>query len=507
MGVRDLVLVLGDQLDPRSLALDGFDVLKDLVWMAELPEESEHVWSHKARIALFFSAMRHFAKGLEDRQMPVRYLRIGAHAYSGFADALSAEIAAERPDRIVVVQPGDYRVLAQLHGVASGAGLPLEVRRNRQFLIDLDEFQNWTNGRKELRLKHFYRYMRRRLDLLMDGKDPEGGAWNFDKENRKTFGRKGPGVVPLTAAFAPDALTRTAIADVEQHFPDHPGSLAHFDWPVTPQQAEEALEDFVMHRLPAFGPYQDALWTGETYMYHSRLSAAMNLGFLDPQAVVDAAVVAYRRGAAPLASVEGFVRQIVGWCEFVRGLYWTHMPDYLEANSLDAHQALPDFFWTGETDMRCLAETIGQTLEHGYAHHIQRLMITRPVRTAPRRRSAPSPRMVPGRLRGCGRMGRAAERPGDVPVRRWGADGVQALCGKRQVHSTHEQLLRALPLRPERGNRQVGLPVHDAILGFSDTPRGAIQGPPARGASMAQSKPARRGQTRGNPASGRGSQR
>jgi deoxyribodipyrimidine photolyase-related protein len=376
MGVRDLVLALGDQLDPQSLALDDFDREKDLVWMAELPEESKHVWSHKARIALFFSAMRHFAKRLEERGIPMRYLRIGAHAYSGFADALSAEIASKRPDRIVVVQPGDYRVLAQLRDATSGAGLPLEVRRNRQFLIDLDEFQNWAEGRKELRLEHFYRFMRRRMGLLMDGKDPVGGPWNFDKENRKTFGRKGPGLVPLPAAFAPDALTRAVIADVEQQFPDHPGSLAHFDWSVTPQQAKEALEDFVMRRLPAFGPYQDALWTGETYLYHSRLSAAMNLGFLDPQAVLDAAVAAYRRGAAPLASVEGFVRQIVGWREFIRGLYWTHMPDYLEANSLDAHQALPDFFWTGNTDMRCLAETIGQTLEYGYAHHIQRLMIT-----------------------------------------------------------------------------------------------------------------------------------
>ena len=284
MGVRDLVLVLGDQLDPQSLALDDFDREKDLVWMAELPEESEHVWTHKARIALFFSSMRHFAKRLEERGIPMRYLRIGAHAYSGFADALSAEIAFKRPDRIVVVQPGDYRVLAQLRDATSGAGLPLEVLRNRQFLIDLDEFQNWAEGRKELRLEHFYRFMRRRMGLLMDGKDPEGGAWNFDKENRKTFGRKGPGVVPLPAAFAPDALTRAVIADVEQQFPDHPGSLAHFDWSVTPQQADEALEDFVMHRLPAFGPYQDALWTGETYLYHSRLSAAMNLGLLDPQA-------------------------------------------------------------------------------------------------------------------------------------------------------------------------------------------------------------------------------
>jgi deoxyribodipyrimidine photolyase-related protein len=250
------------------------------------------------------------------------------------------------------------------------------MRRSRQFLIDLSEFQNWAEGRKGLRLEHFYRYTRRRTGVLMQGKDPEGGAWNFDKENRKTFGRRGPGVIPDPVAFPPDAVTKTAIADVQRHFPDHPGSLAHFDWPATPEQAEAALKDFVENRLPSFGPYQDALWSGETYLYHSRLSAAMNLGLLSPRAAVDAAVAAYRSGATPLASVEGFVRQIIGWREFVRGLYWTRMPEYLDMNSLNAHQPLPGFYWTGETDMRCLAETIGQTFDYGYAHHIQRLMVT-----------------------------------------------------------------------------------------------------------------------------------
>jgi len=376
MSLRDLVLVLGDQLDPRSLALEDFDADSDLVWMAELREESEHVWSHKARTALFFSAMRHFADSLSERGMPVRYLRIGAHPFTGFADALEAAIAAERPQRLVVVEPGDHRVLSQLRGAASNAGRQLEVRRSRQFLIDLPEFRNWAEGRKGLRLEHFYRYTRRQTGVLMQGKDPEGGAWNFDKENRKPFGRRGPGVIPAPASFPPDAVTKTAIADVETHFPDHPGSLARFDWPVTPEQAESALKDFVEHRLPSFGPYQDALWSGETYLYHSRLSAAMNLGLLSPRAAVDAAVAAYHSGAAPLASVEGFVRQIIGWREFVRGLYWTRMPEYLGMNDLDAHQPLPAFYWTGETNMRCLAETIGQTLEYGYAHHIQRLMVT-----------------------------------------------------------------------------------------------------------------------------------
>lgn len=231
-------------------------------------------------------------------------------------------------------------------------------------------------GRKAPRLEHFYRAMRKQTGLLMDGKDPVGGSWNFDQQNRKPFGRAGPGMIPEPLGFAADEITRAVINDVGHHFSDHPGSTAHFDWPVTPEQAAAALEDFVRHRLPAFGPFQDALWTGEPFLYHSRLAAAMNLKLISPRVVLDAAVAAGARGDAPLASVEGFVRQILGWREYVRGLYWTRMPDYLDWNHLDAQAALPAFYWTGDTDMHCLAQTIRQTLDYGYAHHIQRLMVT-----------------------------------------------------------------------------------------------------------------------------------
>ncbi|MCG6861491.1 MAG: cryptochrome/photolyase family protein, partial [Chromatiaceae bacterium] len=271
---RNLVLVLGDQLDLLSPAFEEFDAAQDLVWMAELPEESEHVKSHKARTVLFLSAMRHFSEGLAERAIPLRNLRIGDHPHSGFAAALSGDIAAFRPQRLLVAHPRDFRVLNQLQQAASEAGLPLEVRTDRKFLIGMNDFRDWANGRKALRLEHFYRHMRRRNDVLLEGKNPMGGSWNFDKENRKIFGRQGPGAIPAPAAFPADAITHSAIADVEQQFPNHPGSLAHVDWPVTPEQAEAALQDLVEHRLPAFGPFQDALWSGEIYLYHSRLSAA-----------------------------------------------------------------------------------------------------------------------------------------------------------------------------------------------------------------------------------------
>jgi deoxyribodipyrimidine photolyase-related protein len=225
-------------------------------------------------------------------------------------------------------------------------------------------------------MEHFYRWMRRRHDVLIDGKDPTGGKWNLDQQNRKSFGRKGPGMVPAPVGFEPDRLTCQVLDDVERHFGDNPGWLDGFSWAVTREQALEALDDFITHRLPAFGPFQDAMWQDEPYLYHALLAASLNLKLLNPREVIDAAVAAYAEGQAPLSSVEGFVRQILGWREYVRGIYWNQMPDYVNNNALGAHESLPAFYWTGETDMNCLRSCIGQTLETGYAHHIQRLMVT-----------------------------------------------------------------------------------------------------------------------------------
>jgi deoxyribodipyrimidine photolyase-related protein len=226
-------------------------------------------------------------------------------------------------------------------------------------------------------MEHFYRHMRQSRGILMepDGR-PAGGTWNFDKANRKPFGREGPGTVPPLPRFEPDAVTQGALADVAAQFPDNPGRLDDFAWPVTREQALGALEDFIAHRLAAFGPFQDAMWTGEPFLNHSVLSAVLNLKLLDPREVVEAAVSAHRDQTAPLPSVEGFVRQVIGWREYVRGLYWTEMPGYLEHNALGADRPLPAFYWTGDTDMACLRRVIEQTLQTGYAHHIQRLMVT-----------------------------------------------------------------------------------------------------------------------------------
>jgi deoxyribodipyrimidine photolyase-related protein len=226
-------------------------------------------------------------------------------------------------------------------------------------------------------MEYFYREMRRRFGVLLDARgEPEGGRWNLDHENRESFGAEGPGPVPEPRAFPPDATTRAVLELVARRFATHPGELAAFDWPVTPAQAEEALADFVAHRLEGFGRHQDAMWTGRPWLRHARISVALNLKLLDPRAAVAAAERAYREGRAGVADAEGFIRQILGWREYVRGVYWQHMPDYLERNSLGAREPLPAFFWTGRTGMACLREVVGQTLRLGYAHHIQRLMVT-----------------------------------------------------------------------------------------------------------------------------------
>jgi len=371
MAIRDLLIILGDQLDRESPLFIGADPSQDCIWMAEVREESTHVWTHKARIALFLSAMRHFRDELRENGWRVEYREIDARPAT-LADELRAAIFRLQPHRVRVVEPGEYRVAQALRQVCSA----LDVVTDTHFLCTNEEFTKHSQGRKQLRLEFFYREMRRRHGVLMDGDRPAGGDWNFDSENRGAFGKGGPDTVPAPATFTPDTVTRKVLHQVNALFASHPGELRDFDWPVTPVDAESALHDFLDHRLPSFGKYQDAMWTTQPFLYHSRLSSALNLELIHPRRVIAAAEERYRSGRAPLAAVEGFIRQILGWREYVRGVYWLCMPGYAASNALGAHQPLPRFYWTGGTDMQCLRAAIGQTLEFGYAHHIQRLMIT-----------------------------------------------------------------------------------------------------------------------------------
>ena len=383
--LRSLIVVLGDQLDLDAAGFDGFDAAIDAVWMAEVAEESTHVWSSKPRTVMFLAAMRHFALALQAAKRPLHYTRLDAPGNGGSLGAqLQSDILHLKPARLVLTAPGDWRVLQAIKSVAEANNLPLDIREDRHFFATIREFAAHAKGRKSLRMEYFYREQRKRYNVLMQGNgrdgaqgdEPVGGQWNFDADNREAFDAAGPGAVPPRTSFEPDAVTREVIALVNTRFAQHPGRLEDFAWPVTRAQALKSLRAFIKERLPLFGRYQDAMWPGDPWLYHAHLSAALNLKLLNPREVVAAANAAYRDGNAPLASVEGFIRQILGWREYVRGIYWTQMPDYAERNALDAHADLPAWYWTGATDMACLRDALAQTLTHGYANHIQRLMVT-----------------------------------------------------------------------------------------------------------------------------------
>ena len=374
---RHLVLVLGDQLDPANAALDGFDSEKDAIWMAEVPAESTYVWSHKARICLFLSAMRHFAQARRKEGKTVHYLRLeNKESYRDFNAALKEAVDRLKPTKIVLTEPGEWRVQETFRQAASELGISLEIRPDTHFMSSKKDFQEHASGRKQLRMEYFYRQMRRKTGVLVKGEKPEGGKWNLDAENRRSFGKKGPKSIASPLSFSPDSITREVIRMVERFFPEHPGGLNDFDWPVTPAQGKKALKDFIQKRLPLFGTYQDAMWTDLPFLYHARISSALNLKLLSPLVAIQAAEKSFRKKQAPLNAVEGFIRQILGWREYVRGIYWHKMPDYLHMNALDANRPLPSFYWTGDTEMHCLRQVIQQTLQYGYAHHIQRLMVT-----------------------------------------------------------------------------------------------------------------------------------
>jgi deoxyribodipyrimidine photolyase-related protein len=376
-----LVIVLGDQLSLTNPAIVNADKANDVIVMAEVVDESTHVWSHKARTAMFLSAMRHFAQTLREANYRVEYFAIGTHSFKALADVWRDAIARHAPSSVLACETGDWRVEQSLIDTCAKANVALTLEADTHFLITRAAFAKWVGGTsakpKQLRMEMFYRHMRKLSGVLMrDDDTPEGSVWNFDAQNRGSFGKSGPEDVPKPPSFPPDEITRAVFADIEKHFEKHPGTLTNFVWPVTRDDALTSLASFMRDRLPTFGQFQDAMWTDEPFLHHSLLSAAMNLKLLDPREVINAALAEYKKGNADLASAEGFIRQILGWREFMRGVYWLDMPSMREANHFIATTPLPKWYWTGETQMNCMRQAIKQTLEHGYAHHIQRLMVT-----------------------------------------------------------------------------------------------------------------------------------
>ncbi len=371
---RRLVFVLGDQLDANARGLRELDREHDAVLMVESEDEAEHVPSHRQRTTLFLAAMRHFALRLVERGVPVRYVRLDdAHNTQTLGSELARALEMLDPERVVVTRPGEHRVESAIRDACGKADVAVDVHADESFTCSLDDFDAWAEGRKNLVMEYFYRERRRALDVLVKSGKPVGGKWNFDEDNREAFDE--PPDVPRPYFARADDVTQEVVELVRRRFPKAYGKLEHFRWPVTPEEAKRALDDFIAERLPRFGTYEDAMWAGEPVLYHSRLSAPLNLKLLRPHACIERAVEAYRAGAAPLNAVEGFVRQILGWREFIRGVYYREGSDYAQRNALQHQGSLPDFYWTGETDMRCMAHCVGEVVEHGWGHHIPRLMV------------------------------------------------------------------------------------------------------------------------------------
>jgi deoxyribodipyrimidine photolyase-related protein len=372
---RSLRLVFADQLSHElsALADAGED---DVTLMCEVAAETDHVPHHPKKIAFLFAAMRHFAAELEEAGRAVRYVRLDDEANTGsFAGEVARACDELAPDRVIVTQPGEYRVLDAIGGWEKKLGLPVEIRADDRFLCSIDAFKEWADGRKQLRMELFYRWMRERTGWLMDaaGK-PAGGRWNFDAENRKPASATTD--FPRPMHFTPDATTEAVIDLVKRHFGGRFGDVEPFWFAVTRADARRALAHFIRTALADFGAYQDAMLDGEDWLFHSGLSQYLNCGLLMPREVCEAVLEAHCERQLPLNSVEGFIRQILGWREFVRGIYWLKMPDYADLNALGAHRPLPAFYWTGDTDMRCMAHSLGQTRREALSHHIQRLMVT-----------------------------------------------------------------------------------------------------------------------------------
>lgn len=370
-----LRLVLGDQLDRNLSSLKGLNKETDVVLMAEVVSEATYVKHHKQKIALIFSAMRHFAEEMENEGVEVRYIQLNAADNSGsIVGELDRAIIATNLTTVCITEPAEYRLLRDLKEWSDQKAFDVKIKPDDRFFSDREYFKNWSHGRKSLRMEFFYRELRRKTGILMNGGEPKGGKWNFDQDNRKALPKSLK--LPDRLRFSPNSKVREVFDLVEKHFGDHFGDLSHFNWAVKRTDALLALDHFIDKCLPFFGDFQDAMATDEAFLFHSLLAPYINIGLLNPKEVCHRAEAAYEAGTVPINAAEGFIRQILGWREYVRGIYWLQMPEYSDSNFLAAKRSLPEFYWTGKTEMVCLEQAINSTAQHAYAHHIQRLMIT-----------------------------------------------------------------------------------------------------------------------------------
>jgi deoxyribodipyrimidine photolyase-related protein len=369
-----LHLVLGDQLNTTISSLADVDRVHDIIMLCEVMEEATYVQHHQKKLVFVFSAMRHFAAELREAGYQVHYVTLDDTENTGtFTGEVTRAVQRYQPNKVIVTEASEYRVLQVMQSWQASLGIKVDIRPDRRFLCSHQGFANWAKGRKQLRMEYFYREMRKTYSILMDGDLPIGGDWNYDADNRKPPPANLS--IPPTYQQDPDVITQTVIEMVRARFAHHFGTIDGFHYAINRTQALLALKQFIETRLPLFGDYQDVMLQDEPWLFHSHISLYLNSGLLLPMECVQLAERAYRDQHAPLNAVEGFIRQIMGWREYVRGVYWHSMPDYVKVNALDAQRRLPDFYWTTETNMNCIKQCVKQTQQDAYAHHIQRLMV------------------------------------------------------------------------------------------------------------------------------------
>lgn len=368
-------LILGDQLSEHIATLKALDKDQDIILMAELVEEATYVKHHPQKISLIFSAMRHFAKSLKAQGWKIRYQAFDrTQSAQSFVDFVQAQLEKNSADALVITESGEFRLQQAIETTwSSQLQIPIHILRDDRFFCSKNEFKQWGSSSRILRMEFFYRKLRQKTGYLMDGNKPVGGKWNYDIENRQAWNAQDS--IPVALEFDRDQIDLDVIELVKAEFQDHIGQINHFNWATTRQQALQALDYFIQHQLIHFGQYQDAMVHNQDYMFHSLLAPYLNCGLLSPKEVCDAAQQAYFEDRVPLNTAEGFIRQILGWREFIRGIYWLKMPSYSELNELQADRELPAYFWTANTKMECMRECLRNSLENAYAHHIQRLMV------------------------------------------------------------------------------------------------------------------------------------
>lgn len=364
-----------DQLTLDIASLKQANPKRDVLLLAEVYKEATYVKHHKKKLIFQFSAMRHFAQELKSLGYRVIYIELTDPENSGTFKSEIERIAKRlSPEKIVLTKPGEYRQLQDMLNLQETIDIPVELIEDNRFFITPNEFKDWASGHKQLLMENFYRMMRKKTGLLMENDQPIQGVWNLDKQNRKPLPKDLPNDKHLK--IKPDTITQNVIDIIDDNFSDHFGQSKEFSYAVTREGAEKVFEQFLDHHLKFFGDYQDAMKEDNPFIFHSVISLYLNAGLLNPLDVCKKVERAFLDQKVPLNAAEGFIRQIIGWREFIRGIYWTYMPSYVENNAFSFNRKLPDFYWSSDTKMNCIRRVVKMTEIEAYSHHIQRLMVT-----------------------------------------------------------------------------------------------------------------------------------